>query len=130
MQKAKQSNDSMDAIIDTLNKLSAGVIEGKEAAKILTEECHVSEQDLKEMLDQVQTVKTSGRTEAEHAEQMNRLAERVGMALNDEPIGDGIMACAACLAWGLSRLPEGARKNMRDQVDKFITHNIEHMSSE
>jgi hypothetical protein len=60
------------------------------------------------------------RTQEEHNDHMDALALRVGKALEGESIEDGILACAACLAFGLVQLTPEQRDKLRPHVEMFI----------
>jgi hypothetical protein len=63
------------------------------------------------------------RTPQEQAAHMNALATRIGDVLEGETTGDSIMALAACIAWGLKRMPDKERIKMRSLMDHFIDAN-------
>ena len=63
------------------------------------------------------------RTSEEHATHMNALATKIGDVLIGQSLGDSVMACAACIAWELKRMPDKERIKMRSLMDHFIDAN-------
>jgi hypothetical protein len=59
-------------------------------------------------------------TEDEYQDHMDKLAMKISRVMEGQRIEDGVIACSACVGFGLMQVPPEQRKKLYDHVLKVI----------
>ncbi|HET9538088.1 MAG TPA: hypothetical protein VFP43_22535 [Mesorhizobium sp.] len=59
-------------------------------------------------------------TPDEYQDHMDVLAKKIGRVMEGERVEDGIIACAACAAFGLVQIPPDKRAQIRNHINAMI----------